>query len=610
MEQSPRQLELLAPARDARIAIEAIKHGADAVYIGGPGFGARAAAGNSLTEIARAVDYAHQFGAKVYITVNTIIYDSELRQVERLISDLYRIGVDALIVQDMGILRLDIPPIALHASTQCDTRTPSRARFLQDVGFSQIVLARELSLSEIRAVASEVSVPIEVFVHGALCVSYSGDCHASCLAKGRSANRGECAQICRLPYDLTDSSGRILIEQKHLLSLRDLNQSAQLAALADAGASSFKIEGRLKDASYVKNTVAYYRHQLDTIINASPDRYCRASHGDIEVNFTPALDKSFNRGFTNYFLLDEQPRSIASVDTPKSQGEKIGIVTSSRGNVIEAKLSVELSNGDGLGFFNEKSEFCGFRLNRVDGHRLYPASPVNISRGTTLYRNKDKQFDDILIGESASRTIPLNMTLRHVPDGIALDISNLHGTAATTRINTPIAPAKTPQQQARLRVLSKLGGTIYRLNNLDDRLGDTFIAASVLADLRRSAIEALQQARQASHSYDYRRSENLSVTLDTSSLSYHANVSNSLADKFYRSHGASDIEPALETSKPSHGQFVVMTTRYCLRRELGCCLKTPQASRLPRELFLSGGNLRLSLKFDCRQCRMKVIFEH
>lgn len=610
MNQTPRPLELLAPARNAEIAIEAIKHGADAIYIGGVGFGARVAAGNSLTDIAHVVDYAHLFGVRVYVTVNTIIYDSEINQVKRLIKDLYRIGVDALIVQDMGILQLDIPPIALHASTQCDTRDVSKARFLQDVGFSQIVLARELSLNEIRSIANEVTVPLEVFVHGALCVSYSGDCHASYLTKGRSANRGECAQICRLPYDLTDSSGHTIIEKKHLLSLRDLNQSAQLATLADAGASSFKIEGRLKDASYVKNTVAYYRQQLDAIIKASPERYCRSSYGDIDIRFTPSLNKSFNRGFTNYFLLENHPQSIASIDTPKSQGEKIGIITSSRGNVIEAKLSTALSNGDGLGFFNEKSEFCGFRLNRIDGHRLYPASSVNIRRGTPLYRNKDKKFDDILLGESAYRTIPINMTLRHVPGGIALDITDDMGTSTTTRIDQPIVQAKASQLQARLRIFSKLGGTIYKLKSLNDQLNDSFIAASVLTDLRRTAIKTFQQARYATHRYDYRRTENQNVSFNTTTLSYHANVSNKHANEFYRSHGVFDIEPALEIAKPNHGKHIVMTTRYCLRRELGYCLKTPKGTKLPQQLFLSNGNLRLSLEFDCHQCRMKVLFEH
>lgn len=606
-----RSLELLAPARDAKIAIEAIKHGADAVYMGGPGFGARAAAGNSLDDIRRVVDFAHLFNVRVYVTVNTIIYDIELLQVEKMIASLYQIGVDALIVQDLGVLRLDIPPIALHASTQCDTRNAEKARFLQDIGFSQIVLARELSLKEISDVCSAVTVPIEVFIHGALCVSYSGDCHASYMAKGRSANRGECAQICRLPYDLTDADGRRIIEGKHLLSLRDLNQSKHLAEIVEAGASSFKIEGRLKDASYVKNTVAYYRRTIDRIIESNPERYRRASTGETDVRFNPALEKSFNRGFTNYFLIDKNLRSIASIDTPKSQGEIVGKTTSMRGNAIKAYLYSPLANGDGLGYFNESREFCGFRLNRIDGDTLYPANPVSIPRGTTLYRNKDKRFDDTLAADTASRIIDIDMNLRRIPSGIAIDITDTRGASATVRLDVSLDAAKTPQQQARQRILAKLGGTIYRLRTLTDTLGDVFIAASTIADLRRSAIQALERSHRASYSFDYRQPEQAEVKYPDSELSYHANVANHLAKELYSQHGVDTISPALEISNENKADnHIVMTTRYCLRRELGCCLKSNHGNDLPRTLYLKSDNIRFRLDFDCRQCRMKVIFAH
>ena len=605
-----RPLELLAPARNADIAIEAIKHGADAVYIGGPGFGARAAAGNSLADIRRAVEFAHLFDARVYVTVNTILYDNELSQAEQLIASLYRIGADAIIVQDLGILRLDIPPIALHASTQCDTRNAVKARMLQELGFSQIVLARELTLDEIRDVCNNVSVPVEVFVHGALCVSYSGDCHASHLTKGRSANRGECAQICRLPYDLTDADGKPLIKGKHLLSLKDLNQSSNLHRMADAGASSFKIEGRLKDVAYVKNTVAYYRRILDNMIADAPDRYRRASTGDIELRFNPNLAKSFNRGFTSYFLLDNQPASIASIDTPKSQGEPVGKVIGMQGNAIKVNLDTSLSNGDGLGFFNAKREFCGFRLNRIDGNRLYPATTLSVDRGTVLYRNKDKKFDDILASDSASRTIAVEMTLRPTLCGIALDISDTRGASATASIDIPHEKAKTPQQQPRQRILSKLGDTIYRLNSLNDFLDDTFVAASTLAELRRNAIKALERSHRASFRHDYRKAELNDAEFAERTPTYHANISNRLAAEIYRQHGAETIEPALEVAKPTAAEYVAMTTRYCLRRELGCCLKTEHRHDLPHELYLTSGNIRLRLEFDCRECRMKVLFVH
>ena len=336
-----RELELLAPAANAEIAIEAILHGADAVYIGPPSHGARKAASNSLEDIKKVVDFAHQYRARVYATVNTIIYENELTGVEELIRKLYIIGVDAIIVQDMGILRMDLPPIALHASTQCDTRTVEKARFLEDVGFSQIVLARELTLEEIRKIHESVDVPLECFVHGALCVSYSGRCHASQAVKGRSANRGACAQICRLPFTLSDAKGEVLIKDKHLLSLKDFNLSENIEDLIEAGVSSFKIEGRLKEVGYVKNVVAYYRKKIDAVIDKYPDMYRRSSFGYSKVDFTPQLDKSFNRGFTTYFLHNRRPDAISSPNTPKSMGEIINDVN-------------QLNNGDGISFFNTK----------------------------------------------------------------------------------------------------------------------------------------------------------------------------------------------------------------------------------------------------------------
>lgn len=608
MQNAPRKIELLAPARNADIAIEAIKHGADAVYIGAEGFGARAAAGNPVSDIERLTEFAHRYLARVYVTVNTIIYDNELRDVERLIGRLYRAGVDALIVQDMAVLRMDIPPIALHASTQCDTRTPAQARFLQDAGFSQIVLPRELTLDEIRAMHEAVSVPLESFVHGALCVSYSGDCHASQVLKGRSANRGECAQICRLPYDLYDGLGNCVEHGRHLLSLRDMNRSADIMAMLDAGVSSFKIEGRLKDAGYVKNVVSYYDRKLREITGRHPDRYCRLSAGSVDTTFTPDVRKSFNRGFTTYFLNGIEP-SIGSIYTPKSQGEPVGKVMKSDGRMIEARLDAALSNGDGLGFFNERKEFVGFRLNRVEGSRLSPASKIMIKPGTKLYRNSDKAFDDILSKESASRTIALDMTLRIAGDRLVLDVADERGNAVTATIDADVTQAaQSEQTEPRRRALGKLGGTGYRLGTLDDRVGSRFIAAGVLTALRRDAIALLDAANRMRYNRELRHPENRTAVYPATRLDYHYNVANSEAESFYRDHGVKSVSPAIETVAPKKGSDVqVMTTRYCLRRELGACLKEGGGAKLPAPLVLRSGDITLRLDFDCAACRMHVM---
>ena len=367
----PTLIELLAPARDADIAIAAIDHGADAVYMGASHHGARADAANSLDDVRRACDHAHRFGAKIYVTVNTLVYDNELKEVERLTHDLYGIGVDALIVQDLGILRLDLPPIALHASTQCDLRTPDKARFLESLGFSQLVMARELTLEEIGAIRAATTVPLEAFVHGALCVSYSGRCAISQVLKGRSANRGACAQLCRLPYDLTNNKGQVLVEGKHLLSLRDLSLHDRLEQMIAAGVSSFKIEGRLKEIGYVKNVVAYYHRAIDKVIEKQPERYRRASFGNVELAFEPALEKSFNRGFTHYFLDARRPEDgtvMASTDTPKSQGEYLGRAIRCTGNTLTIDTRTTLANGDGLSFVDAHGDL--FRGSRVIDEEL------------------------------------------------------------------------------------------------------------------------------------------------------------------------------------------------------------------------------------------------
>ena len=611
MIKSPRQIELLAPAGNADIAIEAVKHGADAVYIGAESFGARSAAGNSLSDIARAVDFAHRYLAKIYVTVNTIIYDNELSAVERLIRNLYRVGVDALIVQDMGVLRLDIPPIALHASTQCDIRTPEKARFLQDVGFSQLVLPREFTADEIRKVYEVVDVPLESFVHGALCVSYSGDCHASAVVTGRSANRGECAQICRLPYDLYDGAGNCVEHGRHLLSLRDMNRSDMLSVMLESGVSSFKIEGRLKGMPYVKNVVAYYRRALDSVIESSGGLYKRSSAGNSDIFFTPSLDKSFNRGFTHYFLDSAKTKeSIASIYTPKSQGERVGIVKSVKDGKVIARIDKQLSNGDGLAFFNKNHNLSGFRLNKIDGSVLFPAVKVDVAPGDILYRNSDRMFEDMLSGQSAVRTIGVDMTLRIVGGSLVIDVVDERGCSVTSSVHCgEFDLSRTSQAERRKDVLSKLGGTVYRVRNIDDRCGDAFVPSSVLASLRRRAISILDADNASCYVRELRRPEDRDAVCPYGPhLSYHDNVSNRLAAGFYHDHGVVSIDDAVEVSGCGRNSpIVVMTTRYCIRRELGACLKNGGESRLKGPLSIKSGFKEFDLEFDCGKCRMRVV---
>ena len=604
-----RCIELLAPARDANVALQAIKCGADAVYMGAENFGARASAGNSVEDIAQVVEFAHKYGARVYVTINTIIFDNELDAVEQLIWRLYEVGVDALIVQDMSLLRMKLPPIELHASTQCDTRDVAKARFLQEIGFSQIVVARELSLKEINEIYKGTDVPIEAFVHGALCVSYSGDCQASCIAMGRSANRGECAQMCRLPYTLYDGAGNVLIADKHLLSLRDMNRSDYIKEMLEAGVSSFKIEGRLKDVGYVKNIVAYYRNKIDEVISQNPERYCRASYGKSILNFEPSPVKSFNRGFTSYFL-NGKHSSIASIDTPKSIGTRVAVVKHCRGNELVVALEETLANGDGLGYFNSKGEFCGFRLNRISGNKLYPASKVDLKVGTILYRNSDKAWIDKMHDEvGVSRVIELKMHLQQHDGKLILTVEDERGCKVDAVFDASYDIAQTPQEEARKRVLKKLGNTIYTVASIKDDWGNVFIPASKLTDLRRKAIDALDEQWKSVDRRNHRRMENANCMLPQGNkLSYHDNVANRLAEEFYRQHGATTIEHAVEVDRKAAGrEIVVMTTRYCLRREMGYCLKTSQGARWKSPLHITSANHRFRLDFDCSKCEMKVV---
>lgn len=617
--EAPRRLELLAPARDAATAFAAIEHGADAVYIGAPAFGARAAATNTLDDIAAVVARAHIFGVRVYVTLNTIIYEHELDEVRRMVEALWRAGVDALIVQDMSLLQMQLPPMDLHASTQTDARTPEKIAVLARAGFSQIVVPREFSLEDIREAALAASpASVEVFVHGALCVCYSGDCQAGAVLAGRSANRGECPQVCRLPFRLTDREGRDIRNLpdggpalRHWLSTADMNRLASLGALVEAGATSFKIEGRLKPVSYVKNVTAAYSRALDTIVEASDGALCRSSYGRVDLTFAPDPARSFNRGFTPYFLTEKDSTGVTSWRTPKWVGETAATVAAVRGNAIKVNAGVEINNGDGLVYFDKNGTFRGFRVNRAEGDTLYPApgSDLPSRPGTQLYRNSDAVREALMArGDTARRTIGLDMTLRAVPDGrLALDIADERGCCVTATIADAFADrARTPQQAQRRGLLGRLGDTPYRLDSLDDRLGDIFVPSKALTALRRAAIELLEASWRMRFGRRTRRNSDLAPdALAGLATTYHDNVANSRAAEFYTAHGAKVEGRAIEVERP-RGEVRVMTTRYCLRRELGACLKTSGARLLPSDLWLDAPAGRLRLAFDCARCNMQV----
>lgn len=615
-----RQIELLAPARDASTAFAAILHGADAVYIGAPAFGARAAASNSLNDVAMVVNAAHPFGVKVYVTLNTIIYRDELEDAQKLVEELWRIGVDALIVQDMSLLELTIPPIDLHASTQTDARNIEKIRWLADAGFSQIVLPREFSLEEIREANDAVpDTKIEAFVHGALCVSYSGDCHAGAILAGRSANRGECPQICRLEFTLTDKNCRPIKNlpdggnpTRHWLSLADLNRIEYLKDLIDAGVSSFKIEGRLKPESYVKNITLAYSQALNHIIENSESNLRRASFGHVTSIFKPDPSKSFNRGFTSYFLTGGDRTSITSWETPKWIGRPIGKVILSQGNRLNASLDEPISNGDGLGYFTAEGKFSGFRVNKADGEWIYPApgSTIPTHPGTTLYRNADKIWEELMSrNDSASRKIAVEITLRQLSDKrIAIDATDERGcSVSVTSADIFQDKSHTPQAEQRRSIFSRLGETIYQLINITDLCGDLFVPSKALTALRRDMVAALDRNWRVKFRRTLRRPSKLNPnSLSEVTATYHENIANPIAEEFYRKHGASILQPAAEVSMPK-GETRVMTTRYCLRRELGACLKTKNAKKLPDELYLNAPIGILKLKFDCQKCNMHVM---
>jgi putative protease len=606
---SSRKIELLSPAKDLQCGIEAINHGADAVYIGAPKFGARAAVGNSLEDIGILCRYAHLYGVRIYVTLNTILKDEELDEVELMIWELWRVGVDALIIQDMGIMKLHLPPIPLHASTQMDNRTSEKVQFLEKVGFKQVVLARELSLNEIRQISEHTTVPLEVFVHGALCVSYSGQCYLSAALSGRSANRGECAQYCRLPYTMVDSTGKEIVSEKHLLSLKDMNRSEHLEALLDAGVSSLKIEGRLKDITYVKNVTAFYRKKLDEIFTRRKE-YIRSSLGKSVFTFEPVVEKSFNRGFTSFFL-NGRTSNITAFDTPKSLGELVGSVKEIKGNSFTISGLKQLNNGDGLVFFNKQGVLEGFRVNRVDANRVYPLEMPSILPKTPLYRNFDHAFEKLLAKPSAERK--LGVQIQFLDNAFGFTLCMEDETGARVMITKSFAKelARSEQRDNICKQLSKLGNTPFEVAKVDVLLEDNwFIPSSLLAEMRREAVEKLVANRNIRYNREIAKSLHLQEKphFPQTQLTYLGNVANQKAQAFYKEHGITNIDSAFEIN-PLKG-VPLMFTKHCLRYSMGWC-PTYQKKKSPYKepYYLLYKETRLRLHFDCKHCQMQVIQE-
>lgn len=606
------KLELLAPAKNLEQGKAAIDHGADAVYIGAPLFGARMAAGNSIEDIAELVKYAHLFGSKVFATVNTLLFDNELQAAEKLMWNLYDIGVDAAIVQDMGILEMNLPPIELHASTQTHNIDPQRVKFLEQVGLKRIILARETSLEQMRALRQQTNADLEAFIQGALCVCYSGQCYMSQYLNGRSGNRGACSQPCRSAYDLVNSEGKRLRHNEHLLSLKDFSAAQHIESMIYAGITSFKIEGRLKDISYVKNVTAFYRQLLDSII-ARHAVLSASSSGKTRFFFTPDLERTFNRGFTDYFLTERQ--KIASHATQKSIGKKIGKVVNIHGNTLTINSYEPLTAGDGICYFNEENQLEGFLVNHINGNRITANKPLSVASGTELWRNNDYAFEKKLQGNTSERKIAVSMTVEDSNNGLRLTATDEDGCSVVIEMDCDKSEAR-DMEKARenmTRQLSKLGGTAFETSNLTLKFKNVpFIPASVLNELRRHAIAELCKKRIQHYSPKDNKFVPNELPYYNESVDYRANIINNKAEAFYRRHKAECTEHGVDETKDYDGK-ALMTTKYCLRYELGECLKCKCNKEISKDyrgdLFLVNNGNFFRLEFDCKRCEMKIFTE-
>ena len=595
-------VELLAPAKDYASAVAAVDYGADAVYIGGAKFGARQAAGNSAEEIARVVEYAHRYGVRVHAALNTLVWDDELEEAERQAWELIAAGVDALIVQDMALRRMSLP-VELHASTQVCNSTPEGARFLGEAGFARVILERNLSLDEIRAICSATAAEVECFVHGAICVGFSGRCFLSRSMSGRSGNRGACSQPCRLAWDLTDGRGRTYIAGKHLLSVRDMNLSHRIGDLLDAGVTSFKIEGRLKDTNYIKNVVAYYRRAVDEALAVRPG-FVRSSAGESVPDFTPDPSKSFTRGESEYFFAGKRP-GVASFDTPKAVGEYVGRVAKVFGNGFTLLGEAELAPGDGICFITPHG-VTGTNVNAAEGRRIVPNRMEGIVAGAEVYRNSDRLFNLRLERSRTRRVIPATAVAEVSAEGFAMTYTDCEGVTASAARTVPLDRAKNPGANASaLRVQAmKSGDTIFAVRDAEVRGAEWFVPASLAAEVRREALSALDEARRNRPLEHRILPENPAARYPSERLTAEENVTNRLAEAFYRDHGVRQIERGLDLAPTTAGHRV-MRSAYCIRREIGECLR--ERPRLRGDLYLEHGAHRYRLEFDCAACEMSLI---
>lgn len=604
------KIELLAPAKNLESGIIAINYGADAVYIGAPKFGARSSAGNSMDDIKSLIEYAHKFWAKVYITMNTIIYEDELQEAEDLIHELYKMGADALIVQDMAILELNLPPIALHASTQTHNYDIERIKFLEQAGFERIILARELSEDQLKEIRENTESELEYFVNGALCVSMSGQCYFSHYTTGRSANRGECSQACRMKYNLVNSEGRVYSKEKYLLSLKDLNLSDELSNIVDAGICSLKIEGRLKDISYIKNIVSLYRKKIDEIIyNDIDDNFEKASSGNTTISFTPDADRTFNRGFTKYFF-GGRTNDIANYYTPKSMGKKIGVVKKISENSFEIRSDLKISNGDGLCFLDKKKSLKGMQINNVEGKNIFPNEMPNIHVGAILYRNNDHQFTKILKQDRSSRKIGVGISIYQADKDIIIVAQDDDYNQATYTLNGDFEISKNTEMAENnfKKQFSKMGDSIFCLNDIFIELEDyPFIPAKQLNNIRRDILNKLEEQRLINYPKQDATKGISNPKYFSTELSYMGNVVNSKSREFYTKCGVEKIEKGLELQK-NLSEKLLMVTRHCLRHDFKMCLldkKCKEESKL--DLFIVDINSKkYKLKFDCKRCEMKI----
>lgn len=598
-------LELLCPAKDYETGVAAINHGADAVYIGASHFGAREDAGNSLSGIDKLVKYAHPFNVRVYVTVNTIVFDNEIEQVKSLIEELYKLNVDAIIIQDMGILEMDLPPIAIYASTQTHNDSPEKVKFLESVGFSRVILARELSLTEIKEISNQTNIELESFIHGALCVSYSGQCYFSQAITHRSANRGACAQPCRSSYDLVEENDKIFVKNKHLLSLKDLNLTNHISELIDAGITSFKIEGRLKDISYVKNITSHYNLLLNNIISHKKG-FKRSSSGICDITFKPDPERSFNRGFTTHFV-DGRVKQQSTMDTQKSVGKKLGIVSETGNGWFTLKTKETLANGDGICFINSKGVLTGLRVNRVERGRIFPFGETSeVKVGVEIYRNLDHEFNLALKASNKNRWLGCSLKVEQTDSSIAF--------SAVDEDNHIVHISITDQFDYAMNVekaigninsqLSKSGDTIFKVQQVDVIMDNpVFIPTSTLNQIRRDLLEKLLDKRLDEYKKLKRIEVDSKSDFITSKLTYKENISNQLSKSFYKKHGINTVGEAFEIDKVTDAELMV--TRYCIKFELGIC-PSKQGGKPTGELYLKDNKNLYPLEFDCKNCLMKV----